>query len=176
MGSRLFRRAYQKFKGVIAMYAFVDYREAKDTPVQLSWAWEDAFVAFRGYGEETMTGPILQMWTTLPSSQESSFRGAIENSFQKAVQKNPSYPKRYKDLHRLAPVRTLDDGFNLAAVLPDRSPSLKDWGVDNGLTALELDEYFSLVDETVSMTAPPEDPSEPPPKKPKTRPPLRLIK
>lgn len=174
--SHMFRRAYRKFKGVVAMYAYVDYREAKDTKIQLSWAWEDAFVAFRGYGEETMTGPILQMWTSLPASRESSFRDAIETSYQKALDKNPSYPKRYKDPHRLAPVRTLEDGFHLAAVLPDRSPSLKDWGIDNGLTAEEMDEYFSLVDEAVSMLAPPEDEPEPFPTKPKTRPPLRVIK
>lgn len=171
----MFLRAYQKLKGTIAMYAFVDYRGEKDTKKSLSLAWEDVFVAFRGYGEETMTGPILQMWTSCPKGQEMAFKISIEEAYSRSVAAEPDYDKRYKDPHRLAAVRDLDDGFHLAAVLPDRSPSLKDWGMDSGLSEQELDEYFSLVDEAVAVIdGTPEE--NPPPKRRKSRPSLRIVK
>ena len=78
------RTAWGKFKGLIAVNAAVDYgMRPSSTEAErdeaMAKAWEDGYIAFKGYGDNTITGPILQMWHYVIDKDRESLRQADDN-------------------------------------------------------------------------------------------------
>lgn len=151
MEGEQFRRAYRKFKLAIVLYAHCDYLGATTNAVEgpvtrdqaLAWAWEDADIAFRGYGEEALTGFILQMWTHVPHGEEGALRKAIKKAFKAADAATPlGVQRRYLLRWRGKKVRDLDRGFDLPSVIPCMGIKLREWAADLGEEAEAISEQL----------------------------------
>ena len=143
-----FRRAYRKFKFVVAAYAFIDFdsrrldsKEGKE--LALSYAWEDAQMAFTGHGEMALGGCILQMWANLRTKEHDQFRKAIVRAFEAAEKATPAEaPRRYLHQYRTKPPRKPSEDWNLPCILPMSGVLLEDWALDSDEDPEEVAEQW----------------------------------
>ena len=139
-----FRRAYQRFKWAVYGVAHIDFGYDKRPDVlSLTHAWEDAQIAFLGYGEPSMTGCIIQMWASVPKGDKNGFERVVYAAFQAAEQATgENVHRRYMSQWRRKPVRRPEQGFTLAPVLPINGPRLRDWAKDIGKDAAVLEDQL----------------------------------
>jgi hypothetical protein len=133
-GSHLVRRAYNQFKWLVHGLAYLDHSDGKNTMDEcLSFAWEDAQIAFTGYGSEIMTGAVMALWSNLDTDLWDAFQNSVEKAFREAEQATSSTVKRrYLSRYRSRPVRRLDEGFDLPCVVPMFGTAVRDWAADVG--------------------------------------------
>jgi hypothetical protein len=142
-----FYRAWRKFRGVLQVYAQVDFLSeglTDDKEQAISWAWEDAEVAFRGHGEHAMTGAISQMWDMLSYSTKHTKRLKLllTAAFREAEASTPKGTKRrYLVDYRKTPIRTLEEGLDEPAVTPTFGPVLREFVFEEG-GELEVDGHI----------------------------------
>ena len=146
--SKQFCRSYAKFRFVLGIYAYCDFSYPKMPTVKaVAYAWEDAQVAFTGYGEPALHGVILQMWTTLPAHLKDKFKEAIETGFRLAEEHtDSSVARRYLAEWREKPIRDPDLGFNLPTILPVTGPKIREWAEEEGFDPLEHEEYLCYLE------------------------------
>lgn len=139
-----FKRAYRKLKFMVSAYAYCDFwQPGMERSLALSYAWEDAEMAFIGYGEPCLTGPIMQMWLFLNKYEVPQFKKAATLAFERAnASTGMDVPRRYLTEWRDKPVRTLDDGFDLPTTLPLVGVKLREWAVDSSEDSGALEEQF----------------------------------
>lgn len=145
-----FRRAYRKFKWLIAAYACLDFAQSNKPSAQaFSYAWEDAQMAFTGHGEAILVGAVLQMWVYLDEGKESkAFSKAITKAFKKAEKAtDPEVKRRYFREYRLKPPRTPEEGFDLPTIIPVWGPKTVDWALDEGEDLPSVLDEFSWLEE-----------------------------
>lgn len=145
-----YRRVWRKFKAVVASCAFVDFgtgarpRTAEDEGLLLSYAWEDAQIAFSGQGDSILTGAVLGLWSALRTEEHDLFARVIREAFKRAeAATSPDVVRRYLSRFRLQPPR-LPDGnpFNTGSILPTSGPTLRDWAADQGQDPAEVEEEW----------------------------------
>jgi hypothetical protein len=135
VSSRRFRRAYAKFKLLIRVYAFADfsYPHAPDDS-HIAWAWEDAQIAFKGYGETLLHGAILQMWTVLSEQEQAQFLLAAGKGFYVAeLETDRMAIRRYASKWRKSDTKNPSEGFDLPSVMPLSGVKVRDWATDEKL-------------------------------------------
>lgn len=156
----MFLRAVRKLRGVIIVYAVVDFGQAApDHAHALAWAWEDAEIAFKGYGEGTLTGPIVQMWDALSPESWRAFKQTLDRAFDRAnALTNEDVKRRYFKGYRAKRVRTPKTGFNEKVVLPTWGPTFRDWCTDNKRDADEEEQLFHYVELYDRKGVPPDEP------------------
>ena len=145
--SAQFQRAYRKFKCLLLVYAYLDFSYPnKPSKKHLSWAWEDAQVAFNGYGETMLHGAILQMWSTLGLADQNQFMRAASEAFDRAeMETHREADRRYIKKYRDAPIRNPSEGFTFPSVTPVSGVKVKDWLKDEGFTPEEQGAFFALL-------------------------------
>lgn len=139
-----FLRSYGLLKAVIEATALLDY-PYDDEETARSLAWEDADVAFRGYGNELTTGAIMRMWNKLPRERWDEFRAAIRTAFRKARRASRDVPYHHHIKHRRAHFRDLDSGFALPHAIGCRSLFCRGICAELGIPL----EYFPLLAEHI---------------------------
>lgn len=148
-GNKEFYRAYIKFKAMLVVIAFVDFKGMDATQRdKLSWVWEDADVAFRGYGDSLLTGSIILMWTQMKKQRHKAFKRAITDALKaadEATEKGAS--RRYMTQWRDSEVRLGPDDFNLPAALPNWGPNLEEWAEQHGHDPAEVSQQFKLLEQ-----------------------------
>lgn len=149
-----YRRAWRKFKFMLACYAFVDFSDDSDrgvgalrrkilTEAALTAAWEDAQMAFTGQGDSALTGAVIGLWSALRPEEHDLFFKVVKEAFKRAEEAtSPEVVRRYMSRFRLQPPRRPEQGFNLSVVLPTGGPSLRDWAADEGQDPDEIEEQW----------------------------------
>jgi len=147
--SAAFKRSYRKFKFLLFTYAYLDFSAPNRPSKQhLSWAWEDAQIAFKGYGETMLHGAILQMWSTLgPIDQAQFLRSADEAFYLAECETDREANRRYVKKYRNEEIRDPSDGFNLPSVTPVSGVKLKDWLHDEGFRPDEKEKFMAYLRE-----------------------------
>lgn len=144
-----FKRAYLKFKFLLYTYAYLDFSAPqKPSKQHMSWAWEDAQIAFIGYGETMLHGAILQMWSALGPVDQAQFLGAAEKAFrlaESATSKDAG--RRYIKKYRREEIRDPSDGFDLPSVMPVSGVKLKDWLHDEGFSLDQKERFIEYIRE-----------------------------
>jgi hypothetical protein len=140
-----FKRAYVKFKFMIAAYAYIDFSTPGRRPSgkELAYAWEDVQMAFVGHGEQALIGTIIQLWVTLSPEDQFLFAQVIKEAFGRAeVATIESASRRYLHRYRVKPVRLPEEGFDLPTILPVRGVQLRDWAIDSGQDPDQAEEQW----------------------------------
>lgn len=124
-----FIRAYKMFKWHLAGIACMDFSQSKEYSEQecMSFAWEDAEVAFRGYGEPAITGHIIGLWNTVPVKEYNAFERITLKAFKQAeMNTEGTVQRRYMVQWRSGPIRRPEQGFTLPTVDPTYGPRRHD--------------------------------------------------
>lgn len=131
--------AWAKFRALVTITAIIDYgmRPKSDERARaeaLALAWEDAFIAFRGYADNVLTGPLLQLWGSLPAPAAEQLRAVIEVASEevKTFYTQEGLRWRYLAEYRQAPVLADSTAFNLPCALPINGKRTIDWAEDLG--------------------------------------------
>lgn len=146
-------RAYRKLKATVVAYAYIDFltEGVRSREEALAYAWEDAEIAFRGYGESCMTGAIVQFWSAVGSADTETtaqMRESIRLAFEAAeAATHADVKRRYLKKHRKEPIRDLSMGFDLPAILPTRGIKLREWAIESGKDVSDTEEEFFWAEE-----------------------------
>jgi hypothetical protein len=145
-GDKQFYRAYRKFRCLITIYAYMDFLSI--SPKQrLSWAWEDVDIAFRGYGDNILTGVMLQMWDHTEDEEANRFHLTITKALERAnAVTDKNCPRRYLLKWRQSRVRKGADDFADPVVLPVNGPKLREWAEAEGFDAESIEHQFGLLE------------------------------
>ncbi len=130
--SRPFHRAYRKFKVLVKVFAYCDF-SAPNLPTEehLSWAWEDVELAFKGLGDSTLHGCIVQMWSCLSPQEKKFFLSTVKIGFSEAeAATGEDVARRYLFRYRRKPVRNPELGYNYQMTPPLQGVQLKNWEVE----------------------------------------------
>lgn len=139
-----YRRAYLKFKFMLAAYAYVDFGQLDEAA--MSYAWEDAQITFTGHGESALSGAVLQMWVHV--GDEDEFKKVVVKAFHEAEEETENtVVRRYLSRDRHRKVRLPDEGFDLVPILPLFGPTLSDWALDMGKDPDEMANWFADIAE-----------------------------
>lgn len=134
--SRPFHRAYRKFKVLVKVFAYCDF-SAPNLPTEehLSWAWEDVELAFKGLGDSTLHGCIVQMWSCLSPQEKKFFLSTVKIGFSEAeAATGEDVARRYLFRYRRKPVRNPELGYNYQMTPPLQGVQLKNWKSKRRLT------------------------------------------
>ena len=150
-----FKRSYRKFKFLVAITAYCDFREpGKSREQSLAWAWEEVAVAFKGYGEPILNGVILQMWTTLHDGEKAKFLEAVYAGFDAAEEMTgPDTTRKFTKAWREKPWHDPAKGFSYPTMLPVSGDKLREWCIDEGEDIDEI-EYMIAMDQKENFTEP----------------------
>jgi hypothetical protein len=141
--------AWEKLCGTTIVVAQVDYgmrkaSTAKERDEALACAWEDTFIAFKGYGDNVVTGSLLQIWHYVKPEDRESLREAIETACTDvtAYYKKNGVRWRYLARYRNASVKSLPEDFTLPTALPTSGRALADWAGDEGYDPEVIEEVM----------------------------------
>ena len=157
MGNDQFFRSYRKLLGVLLVYAQVDFGTAKGSfEEKLAWAWEDADIAFRGYGENLISGAAIQLWSVLPSPYHNALRKTLKKAMRAAWASTPaSHRPRWSKEWREKPICMGEDSFNdMPYALPTWGPKLREEAEAQGFDAFATEaQYRKLAEEEAELLA-----------------------
>jgi hypothetical protein len=144
-------RALHKLKlGVIAQ-AIVEeglMRPGAQKDLLLSYAWEDAVIAFSGYGGSGLTGLIIELWCAIPEDKWPEFRAGLNRAKVTADEKTSMrIPRSYLLLYRRQTVRSPDEGLNYPALVPARGQRLREWASGEGMNPAKVEEVMAELEE-----------------------------
>jgi hypothetical protein len=147
-GDKQFYRAYRKFRCLITIYAYMDFPSGSAPKQRLSWAWEDVDIAFRGYGDNILTGVMLQMWDHTADEEEANrFHRTITKALERSnAVTDKNCPRRYLIKWRQSRVRKGADDFADQVVLPVNGPKLREWAEAEGFDAESIEHQFGLLE------------------------------
>lgn len=152
--SKQFQHAYYRLKLFVRSIALGDYvAQGFDKQEALSFAWEDAEMAFRGRSEPSLGGVILQMWVHV-GDFEKAFEETIKSAFRQANEATPVQTlRRYLLEDRQSPVLTSCKAV-FSPALPSHGPLLRAWAKDNDedIETLEAEALLDAEDERTFLT------------------------
>lgn len=151
--SKTFHRAYQKFKVLIRVFAYCDFSYPNlPTEEQLSWAWEDVELAFKGLGDSILHGCIVQMWSTLKPSEKEFFLSSVRMGFSAAETATPEdVHRRYLQRYRKLAIRDPELGYNYQIEPIESGVTCKEWS--NELDPDEHSNFLATLDEKSGLTS-----------------------
>lgn len=134
------RTAWAKLKGLAIVTASVDYglrpNSTEDEQHQaLAKAWEDVYIAFKGYGDNILTGPMLQLWHYTTEKQRKSLHSALTEACASvdAFYNEHSIRRRYLQKYWKANVKSKPTHFQEPTALPISGRPLQDWSYNSGV-------------------------------------------
>ncbi len=147
------RTAWSKFKGLVAVSAAVDYgmrpsSTEDERDVALAKAWEDAYIAFKGYGDNTITGPILQLWHYVREKDRKSLHKTLKDACEAVdvFYAEHGVRRRYLEKYWKAAVRSSPDQFKEPTALPLNGRPLQDWTSDEGYDYETLEQVMHEIE------------------------------
>lgn len=150
-----YTRALRKLKFEVLSGAWNDFEiwaPKTDKELAMSYAWEDAIVAFSGYGQSCFTGVILDLWMSVPRDQWDEFQNFLNAAMLEAEWATPkTAPRRYLSKYRQLRMRTPQDGFDLPAAVPVWGPRWKEWAASNGMDPDESECQMREIEEYERM-------------------------
>ena len=142
--------AWQMFKGMVIVNSIIHYGVRPQSTVYIAkkglhMPWEDACVALRGGGDNSMTGPLLTMWEHIWDEDSRRELGqemnlALVNLYQHADA--IGYKHRYEEQYRIGPVITDSQRFKLPVAIPSGGGKVRNWAWDEGLDLNFVQEYL----------------------------------
>ena len=118
----------------------------------MSWAWEDMVMSFRGFGESSMTGPIMSLWQAIPEDKWEEARKVLNIAALNANRETPAtVRRRYLTQYRCQTVRTPTWGFDLPAIVPTFGPRLRKWAEASGMNPDTVEEHMAIIEEYERM-------------------------
>lgn len=139
-----FLRVYAKLKLILTVISITDYSQEGEGA--LACAWEEVDVAFRGFGDELLTGIIIQLWRYLPESRQREFRSTLKRAFSAAnAATSPDVFRLHEEKYRLAEINDPTKGWAFPTAVPLRGPRLQDWAKASGYDPKQLEAAFALL-------------------------------
>lgn len=145
------RTAWSKLKGQAVVTAAVDYGlRPSSTPAErdaaLAKAWEDIYIAFKGYGDNILTGFLLQVWHYVEKKSREELRRVLQEACDKVDRyyEEHSIRRRYLEKYWSAPVRSSPGDFCEPTALPISGRPLRDWA---GAEGVEYETYAQVMNE-----------------------------
>jgi len=133
------RTAWSKLKGMAAVNAAVDYGLRPDSTkeqreIALSRAWEDVYIALKGYGDNILTGPILQLWHYVLKGDRDSLHQALSSACENVDRyyQQHGVRRRYLEKYWTADVKSDASQFQEPTALPIEGRPLRDWSCSEG--------------------------------------------
>ncbi len=149
-----YTRALRKLRFMILGYAHVDFnlwpdRDDKDKrELALSYAWEDAILAFTGHGQSAITGTIIDLWSGVADELHATFKNTLNAAkVQCEVQTSFSVARRYLVKYRSMAVRSPGQGFDLPSIVPCFGTRHREWAVANDMDPDESEHQMRLIEE-----------------------------
>lgn len=143
------RLAWAKLKALAGVVACVEYDGAPGGDGDhdrdaLAWAWEDIAMAFRGFGDNTLTGPILQMWHFLPRRELSDLCDRIDRCLVAigVLCRSSGIQQRYPARYRTEAVPRDPNGFKEPIALPVGGRFTRSWARDEGHDPVLMEEVI----------------------------------
>ncbi len=154
-GSNVALRSLRKLKFSVLASAWIDFsiwHPDTDKRQAMSWAWEDLAIAFKGYGESSTTGAVVELWTMLGTGRWPEFRKML-NETDALVEKRTkkTVARRYLKKHRMEKARSPKEGFELPAIVPICGRRLQDWAVEHGLDPADTEQQLVELEELERM-------------------------
>lgn len=106
--------------------------------ISRSKAWEDFDIACRGQGAPGISGAVFELWAAVPPEFEKEFQAVLNTSIEHARLRTDMRYARYNLVARVAPIRTLSQGFCLPQAAPvdfaiPTADSVRDYALSNGV-------------------------------------------
>jgi hypothetical protein len=143
------RLAWTKLKCQAGIIAFVDYDgdPGGDRPQDrdaLAWAWEDITMGFRGFGDNIVTGPILQMWHFLPAADRGDLCDRIDRCLIaiEVLCTSSTVHQRYPVRYRQGEMPRDPSGFQQPIALPVGGRLSRSWARDHGRDPDTIDDVI----------------------------------
>ena len=143
------RLAWTKLKALAGVIASVDYdgdpgggsRPDRDAE---AWAWEDIAMGFRGYGDNTVTGPILQIWHFLPIAAREDLCDRVDRCLYaiEVLCTSSKVHQRYPARYRRDGVPREPTGFTAPIALPVGGRLSRSWARDHDRDPETIDDVI----------------------------------
>lgn len=145
------RRSLKKLKMSVLAAAWIDHclwDPEVDKEQAMAWAWEDMSIAFRGYGESSSTGVVIELWTMVGKERWPEFRKAVDKGLSDAERRTKkTVRRRYMSKHLKLRSRSPDDGFELPCAVPTGGRVLRNWALENGMDPDEVEASLQEMEE-----------------------------
>jgi hypothetical protein len=149
------KRALVKLKFAVIAHAWTEmslWHESTDKEQAIAWAWEDAAIALCGYGTSSLTGPLVEMWTSVPKEKRPEFGKGLDEALSRAEKATSKVvPRRYLPIYRQLKARRPADGFDLPAIVPTFGTRFREWAADNGLDPDRAEYQMRKIEELERM-------------------------
>jgi len=148
-------RALTKLKLMVLAHAWVEFgiwKPSVDNVQAMAWAWEDMDMAFKGYGDSSLTGAVMNLWTALGPENWAQAKTAINKASMAAGDATPKrVPRQYLLQYRVKTCRTPEMGFDLPHIMPAWGRRLHEWAESQGLEPQETEHQMQLIEEYERM-------------------------
>jgi hypothetical protein len=155
VGGEEVRRALVKFKFAVIAHAWTElclWHEDTDKEQAIAWAWEDAAIALCGYGTSSLTGPLVEMWTSVPKDKRDAFGEELDVALTAAEEATSrAVPRRYLPVYRNLKARRPSDGFDLPSIVPTFGTRFREWATANGLDPEKAEAQMAKIEELERM-------------------------
>ncbi|MAH47434.1 hypothetical protein CMI37_16540 [Candidatus Pacearchaeota archaeon] len=148
-------RALRMVKFMVLASAWCDFRiwdagvNEKDA---MAWAWEDMVMAFKGFGENSLTGVVISFWSAGGRDVWEEGRRALNRASCKADDETSNLvPRRYLLKYRIQTIRTPELGFDLPSIVPAKGERLRQWATREGLDPDEVETQMAVIEEYERM-------------------------
>ena len=132
------RRAWVKLKGYALVVAASDYglrprSSEAEKDKALAYVWEDFTIAMRGYGDNAVTGFLLQILSSLTPAGCKSLGEALATAVKAADDKASldGVVRRYEQVYIDAPVIYDAQAFRMPYAVPIAGAPIADWVRDH---------------------------------------------
>ncbi len=144
-------RALSRLKFMVLAAAWCDYGiwdTETDNEEALAAAWEDMHLAFCGFGDSSMTGVVIHLWTAVGSDFWEAGVSCLNEAASAAEEAtSKTVARRYLLHYRIQTVRTPEMGYDLPAVVPVTGSRIREWAAKNGLPPRKTEAQMALIEE-----------------------------
>jgi hypothetical protein len=118
VNSGMLNMAWVKAQFLIEAQAKYHVYTGHDESDALAMAWEDFDMACRGKADPAITAPVFLLWAYLPGRAEKHWMRTLKDALKAAQDATETAALRYYPSDYAAPLRTLDEGFDLPEAVP----------------------------------------------------------
>ena len=142
--SAMFRQAWKRMKAYVTATAIIEFGGTGCTEEEaLSYAWEEAEMAFRASTGPSLCGCVMEMWL-YNEGKQAEFVRALKMAFKEADMDTPSNTLRRYSITDRKKKLVKSHSFHIDPVLPVHGPILADYCEDTGEDLIELQHELFL--------------------------------
>lgn len=118
VNSGMLNMAWVKAQFLIEAQAKYHVYTGHDESDALAMAWEDFDMACRGKADPAITSAVFMLWAYMPGRVEKHWMRTVKDALKAAEDATETAVLRYYPSDYAAPLRTLDEGFDLPEAVP----------------------------------------------------------